>query len=69
MNAITDCAKRGTSLENSIIYITHYPCIHCFKTIASCGIKEICYLHDYKNDELVSVLASEAKITIRRFFI
>ena len=27
MNAIADCAKRGTSTENSTIYITHYPCI------------------------------------------
>jgi dCMP deaminase len=25
INAITDCAKRGVSLEDSKIYITHYP--------------------------------------------
>jgi dCMP deaminase len=67
VNAIGDCAKRGVSLEGGTIYITHYPCINCFKSIASCGIKEICYLHDYKNDELVVILASESKIQIRKF--
>ena len=43
INAISDCAKRGVSLDNSTIYITHYPCINCFKSIASCGIKIIKY--------------------------
>ena len=28
-NAICDCAKRGVSCDNSIAYITHYPCIIC----------------------------------------
>ena len=67
VNAICDCAKRGVSLEGATIYITHYPCINCFKSIASCGIQEICYLHDYKNDELVGVLAGDSKIVIRKF--
>jgi dCMP deaminase len=41
INAITDCAKRGVCLNDSTIYITHYPCINCFKCIASCGIKKM----------------------------
>jgi dCMP deaminase len=65
VNAIGDCAKRGASLQGSKIYITHYPCINCFRTITACGIKEIIYLTDYKNDELVSQLASDANIVIR----
>jgi dCMP deaminase len=44
INAITDCAKRGTSLEGSKIYVTHFPCINCLRSIAACGIKEIIYL-------------------------
>ncbi len=64
INAISDCAKRGVSLDNSTIYITHYPCINCFKSIASCGIKIIKYLDDYKNDSLVEILAQEANIKI-----
>jgi dCMP deaminase len=65
VNAISDCAKRGASLQGTKIYITHYPCINCFRTIASCGIKEIIYLHDYKNDETVQQLATDAGIEIR----
>jgi len=66
INAITDCAKRGASLENAKIYVTHFPCINCFRSIASCGIKEIIYLEDYKNDELVYNLASDAAIKITK---
>ena len=50
MNAITDCAKRGVETKDAIAYITHYPCINCFKTLVASGIKKIIYLHDYKND-------------------
>lgn len=64
INAITDCAKRGTSLKGSKIYITHYPCVNCFKSIASCGIKEIIYLNDYNNDDMVEVLAFDSGIVI-----
>lgn len=67
INAITDCAKRGVDLNNSIIYISHYPCINCFRTIAACGIKEIIYYHDYKNDELIEQIASNSNITIRKY--
>ena len=65
VNAISDCAKRGASLQGTKIYVTHYPCLNCFRTIASCGIKEIIYLNDYKNDETVQLLATDAGIVIR----
>ena len=67
VNAITDCAKRGVNLEGAIIYVTHYPCINCFRTIAACGIKEIVYLKDYKNDQIVSELAIDSDIRIRQY--
>ena len=66
INAITDCAKRGTSLDNSIMYVTHYPCINCFRSIAACGIKEIIYNEDYKNNLIVEELAKDANIIIRK---
>jgi dCMP deaminase len=65
INAISDCAKRGTSLSDSKIYVTHFPCINCFRSIAACGITEIIYLHDYKNDEIVVQLAADSNIQIR----
>jgi dCMP deaminase len=66
INAIADCAKRGTSLENAKIFVTHYPCLNCFRSIAACEIKEVVYLEDYKNDSIVQQLASDSGITIRK---
>lgn len=66
INAITDCAKRGTSLSGAKIYITHYPCINCFRSIAASNIKEIVYLNDYNNEEIVAQLAADSSVDIRR---
>lgn len=66
INAIACCAKLGILCEKSKIYITHYPCLNCFKSIVSAGIKEIIYLDDYNNDELVKELASEGDIQITK---
>ena len=64
INAITDCAKRGVSLEGSKIYITHFPCPNCFRSIAACGIKEVFYLKDYNNSAIVQELAKDSNISI-----
>lgn len=66
VNAITDCARRGVCLDGASIYITHYPCINCFKTIVASGIKQIFYLEDYHNAPLVEKLAAECGATIER---
>lgn len=64
INAITDCAKRGTSLDNAKIYVTHYPCPNCFRSIAASNIKEIIYLNDYNNSPIVEELALDSDIKI-----
>jgi dCMP deaminase len=64
VNAIVDCARRGVSLDGAKIYVTHYPCINCFRSIAGSGIKEIIHSQDYRNDQLVAEIAEEAKIKI-----
>lgn len=61
-NAITDCAKRGVSCKDSDIYITHYPCLNCMKLICASGIKNIYYINDYNNDELVKYFHSISKV-------
>ena len=66
INAITDCAKRGASLEDAKIYVTHYPCPNCFRSIAACGIKEIIFLNDYNNNPIVQDLANDASIIIKK---
>jgi len=66
INAITDCAKRGVSLDKSVIYITHYPCVNCFRAIAACGIKEIYYIEDYNNNHIIENLAKDSSIKIQK---
>lgn len=61
-NAITDCAKRGVSCNNADAYITHYPCVNCMKILCASGIKNIYYIHDYKNDELVDYFKKQSNI-------
>ena len=63
-NALCDCAKRGVSCKESIAYITHYPCIICARLLIASGIKEIKYINDYKNDELVKYFCDELNINI-----
>ena len=65
-NAICDCAKRGTSCEGSIAYITHYPCIICIRLLIACGVKKIKYINDYKNNNLVKYLCDEGNITLEK---
>ena len=65
-NTIIDCAKRGVSCDNSTAYITHFPCYNCAKLMAAAGIVEIKYIEDYNNDILVSNLANNLNISIKK---
>lgn len=65
-NAICDCAKRGASCNGATAYITHYPCIICVRLLLASGIKEIKYIHDYKNDELVERFCNELGVGITK---
>lgn len=56
INAITDAAKRGASIDDCVAYVTHYPCINCYKALASSGIKKIYYKNSYKNDPILEEL-------------
>lgn len=48
INAIAQSAKNGASIRDASIYITHTPCIHCFKVLINTGITRICYEKPYK---------------------
>jgi len=63
-NAVADAARRGSSLDGCVAYVTHYPCIHCAKILAAAGISEIKYRADYRNDDLVGLLLEEAGVKI-----
>tara|TARA_B110000971_G_scaffold74459_1_gene76398 strand:- start:1798 stop:2283 length:486 start_codon:yes stop_codon:yes gene_type:complete len=63
-NAICDAAQRGVSLKDSTAYITHFPCLNCFKLLIASGIKEIKYFTDYHNSPLVKDMAIENNIRL-----
>ncbi|MCX7610321.1 MAG: cytidine/deoxycytidylate deaminase family protein [Ignavibacterium sp.] len=67
-NAILQCAKFGVSTENTVIYVTHFPCLICAKMIIQAGIKEVCYFFDYKNDNIAVDMLKKANIKINKIF-
>lgn len=44
---IAEAAKRGVSLEDTILYVTTFPCPVCAKSIAVSGIKKVYYKEGY----------------------
>lgn len=62
MNALLQCSKMGVSTEGADIYVTHFPCMHCTKSIIQAGIKKIYYANDYKNHSYAIELLKKANI-------
>jgi len=63
-NAICDCAKRGVSCNDATAYITHYPCLICTRLLIAAGVREIKYIEDYRNDELVEYFVQQKSICL-----
>ena len=68
INSITDAAKRGVSINNTDMYVTHFPCLNCAKSIIASGIKKIIYLNDYNNDEIAINMFTDANILVKKVF-
>lgn len=47
MNAITDAARLGRPLAESVLFCTTFPCHMCAKHIVSSGIKKVIFLESY----------------------
>jgi dCMP deaminase len=65
-NAIADAARRGSSVDGCIAYVTHYPCINCAKILAAAGIAEIKFHEDYNNDLFVAPILSDAGVKLTK---
>src|SRR5512144_2895548 len=52
INAIAQAAKNGAIIRDADVYITHTPCIHCFKVLINTGIRRIFYEREYRRDTL-----------------
>lgn len=64
VNAITYCAKEGIKLKGTTIYVTHFPCINCSKSIISSGIKKVYYKHAYRIDDYVVQLMKDNDVLL-----
>lgn len=64
MNALLQCAKFGVSTQGAEIYVTHFPCLQCTKSIIQAGIEKIHYLYDYNNHEYATYLLEQAGIQV-----
>jgi cytidine deaminase len=47
MAALTDAAKRGVSVNDSIMYVTTFPCHLCARQIVAAGISTVIYIEPY----------------------
>lgn len=47
MAAISDAARRGTSVHGSALYSTTFPCHLCARHIVAAGIKRVTYIEPY----------------------
>lgn len=65
INAIAQAARNGTRIDGADIYVTHTPCIHCFKTLVNTGIKRMFYNRPYKMDTLEELRANTGVELIR----
>jgi dCMP deaminase len=65
-NAVADAARRGSSVDGCVAYVTHYPCASCAKTLAAAGIAQIKYRSDYHNDAVVAQLMADAGVTLQK---
>lgn len=65
-NALLQCAKLGVSAEGATLYVTHFPCLHCVKSLVTVGVAEIAYLYDYRIDDYALHLIKQAGVKIRK---
>ena len=66
INAILQCSIFGVGTEGATIYVTHFPCLNCTKSIIQAGIKEICYANDYRNNEYARELLEKSGVVVRK---
>jgi dCMP deaminase len=66
MNALLQCAKFGVQTEGAEIYVTHFPCLQCCKSIIQSGIKAVYYAKDYKNHPYAIDLFENANVKVEQ---
>ena len=63
LNAVLKCAKEGVSVKGATIYTTLSCCAQCASMLASCGVKRVVYLEEYRDTSGIDIL-NECGITV-----
>jgi len=51
LNAVLQAMRLAPDMvPSSTAYVTHYPCIDCYKVLAQVGVARVVYLNDYRID-------------------
>jgi dCMP deaminase len=66
LNCIAYCAKEGIPLKGSTIYVTHFPCLNCTKSLIQSGIVRIIYHEAYRVDDYAVELMKMNDITYEK---
>ena len=66
MNALLQCSKYGSPVDESTLYVTHFPCLQCTKAIIQSGVKHIFYATDYKNDPYAMQLFAQSGVSVQQ---
>lgn len=66
INAISQCAKYGISTNGASLYVTHFPCLNCTKSIIQAGISKVIYLNDYRVDSFALELLNNSGIILEK---
>lgn len=66
VNALLQCAKFGVPTEGAEIYVTHFPCLNCCKSLIQAGIKRVYFAEDYKNHPYAVELFEQAGVVVEQ---
>jgi deoxycytidylate deaminase len=55
-NLVANCAKKGISLNQSVILTSLSPCIKCARLLLKSGIKRLYFVENFKSDDGINLL-------------
>lgn len=67
VNAIVQAAQHGVSTKGATCYVTHFPCIHCTKTLINAGITKVVYKTGYRMDKYAVAFYKQAGIEVEKY--
>uniref|UniRef100_A0A7C4R5W6 dCMP deaminase family protein n=1 Tax=candidate division CPR3 bacterium TaxID=2268181 RepID=A0A7C4R5W6_UNCC3 len=67
INAITNAARLGVSIEECHMYVNYRPCKSCAKQIGNAGIKRVVYMQDYDGDLDVPAYLGQLGVKLEKY--